>query len=101
MGFKTTTIIAALVMFATAYAAPEGRSGTDAGKPNIIFVLTDDLPFRGSRGEGKQVLEECPQFAVVRAARQSGQELFYQHFSGLRNSQSYFSASFATSTSRT
>ena len=44
------------------------------------------LHFRGSRGEGNQVLEERPQFAVVAAARQSGQELFSQHFSGNRTS---------------
>ena len=40
------------------------------------------LHFRGSRGEGNQGLEERPQFAVVGAVRQSGQEFFPQHFPG-------------------
>ena len=38
------------------------------------------LHFRGSRGEGNQFLEERLQFAVLGAVRQSGQELFSQHF---------------------
>ena len=46
--------------------------------------LVTKLHFRGSRGEGNQVLEERPQFAVLGAVRQSGQELFSQHFSGNR-----------------
>ena len=65
--------------------------GAIAGAGNVISgnnlngVLLD-LHFRGLGCEGNQVLEECPQFAVVWAMRQSGQELFSQHFSGDRAS---------------
>ena len=45
-----------------------------------------EVHFRGSHGKGNQVLEECQQFAVLGAVRQSGQELFSQHFSGNRAS---------------
>ncbi len=37
-------------------------------------TVYSQLHFRGSRGEGNQVLEEHPQFAVVGAVRQSGQK---------------------------
>ena len=50
----------------------------------ISDVLTEELHFRVSRGEGNQVLEERRQFAVLGAVRQSGEELFSQHFSGNR-----------------
>ena len=48
---------------------------------NVDVIL---LHFIGSRSEGNQVLEERAQFASVEAVRQSGQELFSQHFSGHR-----------------
>ena len=49
----------------------------------ISSLILSQLHFRGLGCEGNQVLEECPQFAVVWAMRQSGQELFSQHFSGI------------------
>ena len=52
-----------------------------AASAPISEELFAELHFRGLRGEGDQVLEERPQFAVVGAVRQSGQEFFSQHFS--------------------
>ena len=43
-----------------------------------------DLHFRRSEGEGKQGFKEHVKFAIVWGARQSGQELFLQHFAGNR-----------------
>ena len=55
---------------------------SDVAETKFFQFLFSKLHFRGSCGEGKQVLEERPQFAVVGADRQSGQEFFSQHFSG-------------------
>jgi len=65
---------------------PKWNSETDRYGMAIPQAFIEVLHFRGSRGEGNQVLEERPQFAVVAAATQSGQELFSQHFSGNRTS---------------
>lgn len=48
---------------------------------DLSFVYVQ-LYFRGSGSECNQVVQELPQFTVVGALRQSGQELFSQHFSG-------------------
>ncbi|MDA1055942.1 MAG: Swt1 family HEPN domain-containing protein [Planctomycetota bacterium] len=58
------------------------RSGDIHATPVLFGTLIIELHFRGSCGEGNQILEEPPQFAVVGAVRQSGEELFSQHFSG-------------------
>ena len=42
------------------------------------------LHFRRLDDEGRQGFEECPEFAIVWGARQSGEELFLQHFAGNR-----------------
>ncbi|WP_136080209.1 arylsulfatase [Pontiella desulfatans] len=44
-------------MVTAAYAAPESRSGTDADKPNIIFVLTDDMSWGELGCSGNEIIK--------------------------------------------
>jgi hypothetical protein len=50
-----TTIIA-LLMVTAAFAAPENQSGPDADKPNIIFVLTDDMSWGELGCSGNRII---------------------------------------------
>lgn len=53
---KLVAAVLSLVIFTTAYAAPDNQSGTDADKPNIIFVLTDDMSWGEMGCSGNKII---------------------------------------------
>jgi hypothetical protein len=53
-------------------------------RPAAVLADGLNLHFRRLCREGKQGFKECPEFVVVSGARQSGEKLFLQHFTGNR-----------------